>query len=183
MLPETLADARRVFHGTRFDVHAVSATKPDGSRWRREMVVHPGAVVVLPLLDERPGREKVVMIRNERFAVAKRLWELPAGTLEAGENPDQCGARELTEETGYKAAKFARLTDFYTTPGICTERMWAYLAQDLTHVGQELDESERLTVEVLGLDRTMQMVKSGQVRDGKTIATLLYYQTFLRTQD
>ena len=183
MLPETLADARRVFHGTRFDVHAVDVTKPDGSRWRREMVVHPGAVVVLPLLDERPGREKVAMIRNKRFAVDQRLWELPAGTLEVGENPDQCGARELIEETGYKAAKFTKLTDFYTTPGICTERMWAYLAENLTHVGQELDESERITVEVVGLDRTMQMVKSGQIRDGKTIATLLYYQMFLRASD
>lgn len=181
MPPKTFAEATRVFHGTRFDVHTVHASKPDGSSWRREMVVHPGAVVVMPLLDGQLGREKVVMIRNERFAVDQRLWELPAGTREPGEKPHQCGERELIEETGYRAAKFTKLTDFYTTPGICTERMWAFLAEDLTHIGQSLDESERITVEVVGLDRTMRMVKSGQIRDGKTIATLLYYQTFLRT--
>ncbi len=183
MLPESLAGASCVYHGVRFDVYELEGTKPDGTAWRKQVVSHPGAVVVLPLLDERPGREMVAMIRNERFAVGKTLWELPAGTLEPGEPPARCAARELTEETGYEASTIEALTDFYTSPGICTERMWAFVATDLSQVGQNLDPTERITVEVLGLDRTMQLLAQGQVQDAKTIATLLYYRTFGRKSE
>lgn len=176
MLPERLADAPRVYHGARFDVHEVAVSGDDGSATQRQLIVHPGAVVILPFVDRR----NVVMIRNRRFAVDDTLWELPAGTLEPQEVPRDCAARELTEETGYNAATITRLTDFYTSPGICTERMYAFVAEDLAHVGQHLDGGEQITVEVVALDRTMQMIETGQVRDGKTIATLLFHRSFRR---
>lgn len=153
----------------RFDVHAVAVAGR-----RREAVVHPGAAVILPLFDDG----SVAMIRNVRFAVDETLWELPAGTLEPDEDPAVCAARELTEETGYRAERIDKLTEFYSSPGICTERMHAYLARGLTHVGQDLDATEQIEVEVIAWDRTMQMVQAGEVRDGKTIAALLYWHTF-----
>jgi ADP-ribose pyrophosphatase len=133
-------------------------------------------VVVLPLLED--GR--IVMIRNHRFAVDEVLWELCAGTLEPGEPPATTAARELVEETGYRADHVEAMTTFYTSPGICDEIMFAFLAEGLTHVGQKLEETERIEVEPVECDEALGMVEAGEIRDGKTIATLLFYQTFLR---
>jgi len=155
----------------KFDVQRRVVTRRDGGRSDYQVVVHPGAVVILPLLDD----DRVVMIRNYRVAVDSTLLELPAGTLEAGETPETCAARELEEETGYRAAKMERLCTFYTSPGILTERMYAFVARDLTHVGQNLDESEQIKVDVLSMDRIRQMLLGGDVVDGKTIATLGTY--------
>jgi len=174
MLPDTLVGARRVYHGARFDVHEVAVPGADGPPAYKQVVAHPGAVVILPFVDRR----NIVMIKNRRFAVDDTLWELPAGTLEPDEIPRDCAARELAEETGYEAATITKLTDFYTSPGICTEMMYAFVAGQLSHVGQHLDGGEQITVEVVPLDRTMQMVETGQVRDGKTIATLLFHRCF-----
>lgn len=172
----TLQDARPVFHGPRFDVVTLDQHGPDGKPHRKDIIVHPGAVVILPLLDDRT----VALIRNERVAVGQSLLELPAGTLEPGEPPDTCAPRELIEETGYRAASVIRLTEFFTSPGICTERMYAYLATGLTYVGQDLDETERITVEATPLEKTIRMVRDNTIRDGKSIATLLFYWNFVR---
>lgn len=168
MPTSTLQSAPVVFTGQRFHVVRTSGPHP------REIVVHPGAVVILPLLEG----DSVAMIRNERVAVGQTLWELPAGTLEPPESPQTCAARELIEETGYRAKKVTRLFEFFTSPGICTEAMYAFVAEGLEAVGQDLDEGESITVEVVPLERAMRMVRENQVRDGKTIATLLYYQLF-----
>jgi len=167
-----------VFQGVRFNIHQVELAGQRGRSVRREVVVAPSAVVILPLLDQ----QQVVLIRNERFAVGQTLWELPAGTIEPGEQPKDCAARELTEEAGYRARKIEKLIDFYPSPGICTERMYAYMANDLQQVGQNLDENERITVEVISIKKSIQMIQDNTIRDGKTIATLLYYQAFLRPE-
>ena len=179
MLPKSLAESQKVFQGVRFDVHEVKQAGRDG-RWpRREAVVHPGAVVILPILDERT----LLLIHNERFAVGRTLWELPAGTLEPPpETPESCAARELIEETGHHADQFDPILQFYTSPGFCTERIWAFAATSLTDVGQQLDPSEKITVEAVSYDRTMALIHNGQLVDGKSIATLLYYDRFVRTR-
>ena len=164
------------FAGARFDVRRLAVPGDGGVMLDRHVVVPADAVVVLPLLDEAT----VVMIRNERFAVNERLWELPAGTLEPGEVPIDCARREVAEETGYQSATVEPLIAFYPSPGICTELMHCFLAGDLTQVGQHLDETERITVEVIELEKSIQMIQDHTIRDGKTIATLLYYQTFIR---
>ncbi len=179
MHPASLTHTPRVFEGVRFDVYRVDLAGRGGRTVRRETCVTRDAVVILPMLDE----QTVVLIRNERFAVDQNLWELPAGTIEpgtggAGEKPLACAVRELTEETGYRAARIEPLAAFYPSPGICTELMHAFVAHDLTHVGQQLDENERITVEVTPLAQSIQMVRDNTIRDGKTIATLLYYHTF-----
>jgi ADP-ribose diphosphatase len=176
MLPPDLQSAPRVFEGVRFDVHRVELPGRDGRSHRREVVVHPGAAIVLPFIERGPDR--VLMIRNERFAVGETLWELPCGTLEPPEPPEVCAARELVEETGYRAARVTPLLSFYTSPGICTERMYAYVAEGLTHEGQDLDAGEQISVQAVLLDEAIAMVRDGRVRDGKTIATLLYYHAF-----
>ena len=167
-----------VFKGVKFAVGGRYVLTTAGGTALREVVVHPGAVVVLPLLDD--GR--VVMIRNHRFAVGETLWELCAGTLEPGEPPAETAARELVEETGYRAEHIEATAPFYTTPGICDELMYAFLATGLTHVGQELEETERIEVELLTRDAVMRMVEAGEIRDGKTIATLLYHAAFMRSR-
>lgn len=173
-MPTAEPKSRLVFQGVRFDVRCVELLNRGDRITERDVVVAPPAVVILPLLDE----QTVVLIRNERFAVGQNLWELPAGTLESGEQPRYCAGRELAEETGYRARVIEPMTDFFPSPGICTERMHAFLARDLEHVGQHLDETERITVEPVPLDRSIQMVHDHTIQDGKTIAMLLYYQAF-----
>lgn len=165
-----------VYGGIRFDVHQVELPGATGidhvpSTVTRDVCVTSDAVVILPLLSV----DSVVLIRNERFAVGETLWELPAGTTEPGELPLQTARRELIEETGYQAERVAHLIDFFTSPGICTETMHAFVARGLRQVGQDLDENERITPEVVDLKQTMKMVADNTIRDAKTIATLLYY--------
>jgi len=137
----------------------------------REVVVHPGAVIILPIYD----KEHVIMIRNERFAVNETLWELPAGTLEPNEAPHQTAMRELIEETGYQTERVTPLLSFYTTPGFCNEIMHSYLAENLKFVGQQLEDNEKIQVEVLSWEKIRKMINEGTIKDGKTIATLLFY--------
>jgi ADP-ribose pyrophosphatase len=169
MLPHHLAGAEVLFSGRRFDV-----VRAPGAV--RELIVHPGAVVILPLLDSAT----VAMIRNQRPAVGQTLWELPAGTLEPPETPEACAPRELTEETGYRARSVRKLVEFFSSPGICTERMFAFVAEGLEHVGQDLDEGETIDVEPVPLERALAMIRDNQIQDAKTIATLLYYQAFAK---
>lgn len=179
MRAESLQGAQRVFEGVRFDVCRINLPGQDGRTVRREACTTADAVVIMPMLDERT----VVLIRNERFAVDQTLWELPAGTIESGEPPLECAGRELIEETGYRAGHIEHLIDFFPSPGICTEQMHAFVGRELTHIGQDLDENERITAEVMLLDKSIQMVRDNTIRDGKTIATLLYYQMFFRSRD
>ncbi len=137
----------------------------------RDVILHPGAVVILPILDDR----RIVMIRNYRYTVESELWELPAGTREPDEEPIETARRELEEETGYRAGQIRPLMEFYTTPGICTERMYAFLATDLTEVGQNLQGAERIEVEVVDLADARDRLLGGDFIDGKTIAVLGRY--------
>ncbi len=174
MIPEHIQQGELLFAGRRYEVRGVDVAGSDGRLHRREIVTHPGAVVVLPVLDE----QSIVMIRNHRPAAGGALWELPAGTLDVpGEPPVACAKRELVEEAGYAAGRIEPLTTFYTSPGICTEQMHAFAAYDLERVGQQLEGGERIVAEVVSWDRTMQMVRDGAITDGKTLATLLYYRT------
>lgn len=162
----------RAFTGGRIQVDRLTIPLSGGRTAVREMVVHPGAVVILPVLDD--GR--VVLIRNVRHGLGRALWELPAGTLEPSEDPAVCAGRELIEETGYEGERIEKLLHFYTTPGFCDEKIWCYLATGLTHVGQDLDETEEIHVEPLAADHVFEMIATNEIEDAKTIATLLYWR-------
>jgi ADP-ribose pyrophosphatase len=160
-----LEEASSIFKGTRIELV---------KNGKKEAVIHPGAVTILPLLTDN----EVVLIRNERFVVGEILWELPAGTLEKNEHPQETAARELIEETGYKASHIEYINMFYTTPGFCNERMYVYVAKNLEFVGQDLDETERITTEIKTVDEVKKMIREGSIRDGKTIAAFLYWISF-----
>jgi len=164
-------DAEKLHAGVRVNLLATERPRTSGGTQRREIAEVADAVVILPLLDD----QRVVLIQNERFAVKQTLWELPAGTLEPGEDPAACAARELAEETGYEAQRVERLTSFYPSPGFCTEKLHAYRATGLRHVGQSLEETERITAHVMPIEEACAMVRDGRIEDGKTIAALLYH--------
>lgn len=174
MIPSHLKKSKLVFHGARIDIRQIRHRTSDGQTYQKDVIVHPGSVVILPMLDS----QTVVLIRNERPAVGDTLWEIPAGTLEPpGEDPDKCAARELIEETGYKARWMKKLGEFYSSPGFMTELMRVYVATGLTVVGQDLDDSERITVHPTPWRQAMKMIRTGEIRDGKTVATMLMYRS------
>lgn len=142
------------------------------------MVVHPGSVVLLPLRDDG----KLLLIRNRRFAVERTLLELPAGTLELGEDPAGCAARELEEETGHRAASLTALLAFYPSPGMSSERMHVFVARGLTQTEQRLDESEQIEVEPLALEEVLARIERNEIEDAKTIAAVLYFHTWGSTR-
>ncbi len=167
---------QRLLSTPRFSVERREFARPDGDPITRYVVVHPGAVVILPILPD--GR--IVMIRQVREAVDCELWELPAGTREPTESPIETAARELVEETGYRAADITPLVEFFTSPGVMTERMHAFLATGLEFVGQALEDGEQIVVETMDPRDLRHKLIDGQVRDGKTLAVLGLY--FIRLQ-
>jgi ADP-ribose pyrophosphatase len=165
-----------IFHGNRVDFVLRPVPTCSGGTKKKEVVLHPGAVLILPVLDD--GR--IVFVRNLRHTVGQTLLELPAGTLErdeAGnvEDPLLCAGRELTEETGYRAAKLESLGWFYTSPGILTEKMYVFLATGLTAGAQELDDSEQIEVATMTPDQVREQIVENLLVDAKSIATLLKY--------
>lgn len=158
----------------RFRVVRRRDTSPAGKLHDREVVVHPGAVVILPMVDER----RVCLIRNYRAAVRGTLIELPAGTLEPGEDPQQTAERELIEETGYTAGQTRLLTQFYMSPGILNEQMRLYVATDLTPGDAQREAGEEIENLVLPWEEAMELARSGQIQDGKTLVGLLWYDRF-----
>jgi len=164
-------ESELVFDGKVAKAYRVSLKMDDCRLVQRDFFKYPGAAVILPVLDDG----SIVLIRNYRFAVDEHLYELPAGMLEPGEAPRTCAERELTEETGYAAARIEKLTEFYTGPGTTDEMMYAYLATGLTPGRQDLEVYERIAVETHSNDEVRRMVADGTIHDAKTIAALGVY--------
>ena len=160
-----------VFDGVIAKAHKVGLRMDDGRVVQRDLIHYPGAAVVLPILDDG----SIVLIRNYRFAVDEDLYEVAAGVLEPGEDPADCAARELAEETGYTAARLVKLGSYLTGPGTTDEFLHAYLATELTEGAQDLEVYERITVEVLPEAKVKAMVADGTIHDAKTIAALALY--------
>ena len=168
---QVIYDGKKV----RLELHHLE-NEETGTRHKREVCAHPGAVVILPFVDA----EHILLIRNRRYAVGETLVELPAGTLEKGEDPMNCAGRELVEETGFLAGRLKSLGDFYTSPGILSEKMYAFAAYDLTRAKASLEDGEEIEIAPAALDEAIDMIRFGQIKDAKTIATLLMYERFAK---
>src|SRR5215203_3769289 len=166
-----LIEKQTLFSGKKVRLEVHHLEDEEGKRSQREVVAHPGAVCVLPLFPN----ETVLLIRNRRYAVGQYLLELPAGTLEKNEDPINCAGRELLEETGYLAGRIKAIGNFYTSPGILSEKMYAFAAYDLEEQQQALEEGEDIELQPTPYEEALEMIANGQLHDGKTIATLLMY--------
>ena len=173
-----LAANEVVYNGRRIRVERQAVPGTDGGERWYDLVVHPGAAVVLPVLAD--GR--VLLIRNYRFAVAQTLLELPAGTLDDGEPALECARRELAEETGYRAGKLEPLVSFYSSPGFCDERLEAFLATELVLGETAREVGERIENTPMEYEEALTAIGDGRIMDGKTIAALLYYDRYVRAR-
>jgi ADP-ribose pyrophosphatase len=172
--PEVLA-AEEIYHGRIFDVSLY--TIREGERtYKREVVHHPGGACAVAIYDDWT----IALVRQYRHPTLRFVLELPAGKLEAPERPEDCAARELEEEIGVRAGRIEKLAEFFTTPGFCEEKLWVYLATDLTATKQSLEDDELVEVVRVSLPRALEMIASGEIEDAKTIIGLMLAAERLR---
>lgn len=166
------ASCRLIHRGAKFDFVEIEIPSRSGTTLKRQFVRHPGAVVILPLLEQEGRPDQVVMIRNLRHALGMAILELPAGTLESGETPQECAGRELEEETGYRAATLIPLGRFHTSPGLSNEIMHAFGARGLEFVGERREPDETMTVDCVEAKAIGGMIMSGELSDAKSIVAV-----------
>lgn len=177
----SLLSSEPIYQGRIIALNLDTVRFPDGSSGVLEMVRHPGAAAVLPFLDD-PGAAdpRVVLIRQYRWAADGELWEVPAGRLDPGEAPEACAARELEEETGWRAGALVPLAPLWTTPGFSDERIHLFAATGLVPGAHRREADEFLEVHELRWSRVMAMAGGGEIRDAKTLATLFLAERKLR---
>lgn len=158
-----------VFDSRIFKLRRDRVRMPGGLEVNRDVIEHPGAAVIVALTPEG----KVLMVRQYRHAAGEFLLELPAGTLEPGEDPAAAAARELQEETGYRPGRMVQIGGFYSAPGFCSEFLYCFLAEDLTPSRLECDPDEQIEAVEVPVDEAWRMAASGEIRDAKTLAGLM----------
>ncbi len=169
-----VVSSKVLFRGRVFTLKRDRVAEPGGIITTREIIEHPGSVVVLPVLSD--GR--IVLIRQYRHAAGQYLWELVAGHNEPNESAIAGAHRELLEETGYTARRVRELLRFYPSPGLLGERMDLFLAEGLTKGKAQPEDDERITSKIVSLSEAMRWIRSGKIVDSKTISGILFYATF-----
>src|SRR6267154_3286306 len=164
-----------VYEGPIFGIRRDKVIEPSGVRATREVITHPGSVVVLPVLAD--GR--ILLIQQYRHATRQYLWELVAGRMDPGETPKVAAARELIEETGFRARRFRVLLDVFPTPGFLEERMFILMAAGLTAGQAEPEDDEKIISQTYSRTQLEGMIRRGKLRDAKSIAGILFYFRFL----
>ena len=166
MKPETLA-SQPIYKGKILDVRRDHLREGE-AEYDRDIVVHPGSAVIVPVFADKT----VALVRQYRHAAGKYLLEIPAGSLDGDELPETGAARELEEEIGVRAERIEKIAEFYVSPGFLTEKMYLFLATELTETSQNLDEDEFVEIERIPLETALEMVRDGLIEDAKTIAGL-----------
>lgn len=168
-LTETTLSKNHVYKGKVINLRVDDALLPNGSTAKREIVEHNGGVCVAALTDN----QEVLMVKQFRYPYMEVIYEIPAGKRDGDEQPLVCGKRELKEETGATAETFIELGELYPSPGYCGEIIWMYAAKGLSFGEQSTDEDEFLEVERIPLEKAIQMILSGEIKDAKTQAAIL----------
>jgi ADP-ribose pyrophosphatase len=166
-LPRIL-ESVKVFHGRVFDV-TVDTVQEGEVIYKRDVVHHPGSAVILPVFAD----DTVGLVCQYRHPAVRYLLEAPAGTLDKGESPEQGAARELEEELGLVAGNLEQLTEFFVSPGFCEEKMWLYLATELSETKQRLEKDEIIEVVRIPFSEALEMITDGEIQDAKTIIGLM----------
>ena len=174
-LKETQKSSEKIFSGKLIDLYFDHVELPNGKSSTREWIYHPGAVCIIPILPDG----NLCLIRQYRYGPRDEFIEIPAGKLDAGEDPLVCAKRELKEEIGYIAGKFTFLTNIYPAIGFSNEKMWMYLAEDLQLSNQSLDQDEFLELLPLSLEEAIDLINQGKITDVKTIIGVLWLDRFL----
>ena len=167
---------RQIYKGQVVDLRLEEVTLPNRVTITLEMVRHPGAAAVVAVDDD----QQVTLVHQFRHAVGGFIWEIPAGKLDAGEEPVLCARRELREEAGLLARNIVHLGSIFTAPGFCDECIHLFLARQLTTVAQQLDADEVLSVSRVPLSRALAMIRAGDIQDAKTIAGLHHAAAYLK---
>lgn len=172
-LRETRIDGKRIYDGRAVKLDVDQIRLPDGNETVREVVRHPGAVMIVPLTSD--GR--VILVRQYRYCAGQALLELPAGTLDPGEEPLACARRELHEETGYTSREWHHVTTFYTTPGFTDELIHLFFARDVEPDGEGGGiEDETIETVMMPLSSAQTLARRGEIHDAKTMVGLLLAQ-------
>lgn len=166
-----LIGSQQVYRGRVVGLRVDEIEIAPGTNVRREVVEHSGAVVIVPVTDAG----EILWVRQYRYAAGKELLELPAGTLEEGEQPEACARRELIEEVGFAAATWKSLGGFYSAPGFCQEYLYAFMASGLSEQHADGDEDEDIEVVKLSLEESLALVDAGEIVDAKSLAALHLY--------
>ena len=176
-MTENFGKRKILFTGKKIQLAVEQRALAGGGTAEREVVLHPGAVVILPWLEG----ERVCLLRNYRPSVGETLIELPAGTLEPPEPPEAAAVRELQEETGYRAGQWHKLAEFYPSPGVMNERMFLFLAGQLTPGASRPQPDEQLETLVVPYRQALDWVLDGTIRDAKTLVGLLLWEKLSST--
>jgi ADP-ribose pyrophosphatase len=168
--------SREIFKGKVFDLREDKVSEPGGVVSIRQVLIHHGSIVVLPVFKDRT----ILLVRQYRHAAGQFLWELVAGHVEPGEKLGAAARRELEEEAGCKARHWRKLLEFFPSPGVSTETMWVFLATNLTVGEAHPEDDERIETRRFPLAELLRMIQRGTIRDAKTTAAILYYAHFVK---
>jgi ADP-ribose pyrophosphatase len=163
-----ILSSRKIYSGRVFDVH-IDAIREDDKEYEREIVVHKGSSVIVPVFDDKT----VVLVRQYRHPAGEYMLEIPAGGIEGGETFEQGAKRELEEEVGVTAEKIELLSEFYVSPGFLTEKMYVYLATGLTETAQNLDHDETIELVRISFSDAFERIRNGEIKDAKTIVGVI----------
>ena len=170
MSEEKTIERKQIYNGRVVQLRVDTVSLPGGTTKKREVVVHPGAAAIVALNDNK----EVLLVEQYRKAVESKTLEIPAGTLEAGESPEECARRELIEETGFQASKLEKLVAFFPSPGFSSEIIHVFKASGLK---QKHDAEAELAIRFVGLEEIVEIIRKGEIRDGKTVIGVLMAAT------
>ncbi len=162
-----------MFRGYSFQAVIDDVLWPNGRRLKRDLILHRGISVMIPLLDPK----HMILIRQYRYGAGRTLWEIPAGTIDGRESPLACAQREIEEEIGYKARNWKKIISFYPCPGFSTEIIHTFLASGLVKTKTQLESDEILEPHIFNLKEVARMIKAKQIRDAKSLVPLFYFLT------